>query len=83
MLILIGVLFIAGMFLNLTPAMLIAAPLILSLVGILVFITAQISRTALAAIFSEVILFVVAVMAVLAIVVAVPATALALWRFIG
>jgi len=43
MLILIGVLFIAGMFLNLTPAMLIAAPLILSLVGILVFITAQIS----------------------------------------
>ncbi|SFU23076.1 TRAP transporter large permease subunit [Mesorhizobium sp. YR577] len=110
MLILIGVLFIAGMFLDLTPAMLIAAPLFLPLmisggfdpihlgivmivvlqlggvtppVGILVFITAQISRTAPVAIFKEVVPFVVAVMAVLAIVAAVPATALTLWKLIG
>jgi len=110
MLILIGVLFIAGMFLDLTPAMLIAVPLFLPLmisggfdpihlgivmiivlqlggvtppVGILVFITAQISRTAPSAVFREVVPFVFAVMAVLAIVAAIPATALTLWKIIG
>lgn len=110
MALLICVLFIAGMFLDLTPAMLIAAPLFLPLmisggfdpihlgivmiivlqlggvtppVGILVFITAQISRTPPVAIFREVMPFVLAVMAVLAIVAAAPATALTLWKIIG
>ncbi|WP_313614166.1 TRAP transporter large permease subunit [Agrobacterium sp.] len=110
MLILIAVLFVAGMFLDLTPAMLIAAPLFLPLmtsggfdpvhlgivmiivlqlggvtppVGILVFITAQISRTSPGAIFKEVLPFLVAVGLVLALVASLPWIALGLWQFFG
>ncbi|SHN12817.1 TRAP transporter, DctM subunit [Roseibium suaedae] len=110
MLILIAVLFIAGMFLDLTPAMLIAAPLFLPLmasggfdpihvgivmiivlqlggvtppVGILVFITAQISRTRPAAIFREVLPFLVAVAFALALVASLPLTTLGLWKIIS
>lgn len=110
MVILVAALFVAGMFLDLTPAILIAAPLFLPLmvsagidpvhlgiimiiilqlggvtppVGILVFITAQITRTSPQAVFREVVPFVLVVFLVLAIVCAVPAVALGLWTLVG
>ena len=109
-LVLVTALFVAGMFLDLTPAILIAAPLFLPLmlnanfdpvqvgiimiinlqlggvtppVGILVFITAQISRIAPQAVFREVIPFVLAVVFVLALVCVFPILSLGLWSLIG
>ncbi|WP_370526702.1 TRAP transporter large permease subunit [Salipiger sp. PrR007] len=103
-------LFVAGTFLDLTPASLIAAPLFLPLltaagfdpvqvgiimiinlqlggvtppVGILVFITAQISRTPAAAVFRELTPFVAAIIVVLGLVCAIPALTLGLWSLIG
>ncbi len=103
-------LFVAGTFLDLTPAILIAAPLFLPLltlagfdpvqveiimiinlqlggvtppVGILVFITAQISRTPAAAVFRELTPFVAAIIVVLGLVCAIPALTLGLWSLIG
>jgi tripartite ATP-independent transporter DctM subunit len=104
------ILFAAGMFLDLTPAMLIAAPLLLPLmtevgidpvqlgiimiinlqlggvtppVGILVFISAQITKIAPYPIFREVIPFILAVLVVLAAVCAFPILTLGLWDLIG
>lgn len=104
------ILFAAGMFLDLTPAMLIAAPLFLPLmmevgidpvqlgiimiinlqlggvtppVGILVFISAQITKIAPYPIFREVIPFIVAVLIVLAAVCAFPVLTLGLWDLVG
>jgi tripartite ATP-independent transporter DctM subunit len=104
------ILFAMGMFLDLTPAMLITAPLFLPLmtqvgidpvqlgiimiinlqlggvtppVGILVFISAQITRIAPYPIFREVIPFIVAVLAVLALVCAFPVLTLGLWNLLG
>lgn len=109
-LVVVVTLFVAGMFLDLTPAILIAAPLFLPLltaagfdpvqvgiimiinlqlggvtppVGILVFITAQISRTSPQAVFREVIPFAAAIVVVLALVCAVPALTLGLWSVLG
>lgn len=109
-LVVVVTLFVAGMFLDLTPAILIAAPLFLPLltaagfdpvqvgiimiinlqlggvtppVGILVFITAQISRTSPQAVFREVIPFAIAIVIVLALVCAVPALTLGLWSVLG
>lgn len=103
-------LFVAGMFLDLTPAMLITAPLFLPLmmqigidpvqlgiimiinlqlggvtppVGILVFISAQITRIAPYPIFREVIPFIGAVLAVLALVCTFPVLTLGLWTLMG
>jgi len=104
------ILFAVGMFLDLTPAMLIAAPLFLPLmaqigmdpiqlgiimiinlqlggvtppVGILVFITAQITRISPSPIFREVAPFIAAVLAVLALVCAFPFLTLGLWALLG
>lgn len=104
------ILFAMGMFLDLTPAMLITAPLFLPLmtqigmdpvqlgiimiinlqlggvtppVGILVFISAQITRIAPYPIFREVLPFIGAVLVVLAMVCAFPVLTLGLWELIG
>lgn len=103
-------LFVAGMFLDLTPAMLIAAPLFLPLmlqsgldpvqlgiimiivlqlggvtppVGILVFITAQITRISPGGVFREVTPFLAAVLVVLVAVCAFPVLTLGIWWLIG
>lgn len=108
--VLVLTLFVAGFFLDLTPAILIAAPLFLPLltaagfdpvqigiimiinlqlggltppVGILVFITAQISKTPASSVFREVIPFLAAIMIVLMLVCAIPALTLGLWALIG
>lgn len=52
-------------------------------VGILVFITAQISRTPAAAVFRELTPFVAAIIVVLGLVCAIPALTLGLWSLIG
>lgn len=110
LLILVLSLFAAGMFLDLTPAMLIAAPLFLPLmlqvgldpvqlgvimiitlllggvtppVGILVFITAQITRIPPGGVFREVAPFVAAILLVLLAVCAFPALTLGIWSLIG
>lgn len=104
------ILFAAGMFLDLTPAMLITVPLFLPLmtqigvdpvqlgiimiinlqlggvtppVGILVFISAQITRIAPYPIFREVVPFIGAVLVVLAMVCAFPVLTLGLWDLMG
>lgn len=104
------VLFGAGMFLDLTPAMLIVAPLFLPLmtaagidpihlgiimiinlqlggvtppVGILVFISAQITKVAPYRVFREVTPFLIAVLATLAVICAFPILALGLWDLVG
>lgn len=109
-LVMVLTLFVAGMFLDLTPAMLIAAPLFLPLltaagfdpvqvgiimiinlqlggvtppVGILAFISSQISRTPASAVFREVVPFVIAVIIVLAAICLFPFLSLGLWSLIN
>jgi TRAP-type C4-dicarboxylate transport system permease large subunit len=104
------ILFAMGMFLDLTPAMLITAPLFLPLmtqigigpiqlgiimiinlqlggvtppVGILVFISAQITRIAPYPIFREVVPFICAVLFVLALVCVFPVLTLGLWELLS
>ncbi|WP_366518284.1 hypothetical protein [uncultured Paracoccus sp.] len=51
--------------------------------GILVFITAQISKTPASSVFREVMPFLAAIMLVLMLVCAIPALTLGLWALIG
>lgn len=109
LLILIASLAIAGMFLDLTPAMLIAVPMFLPMmtatgmdpvqlgiimivtlqlggvtppVGILVFITAQITQISPQGVFREVVPFILTVLVVLAAICAFPMLTLGIWSLI-